>query len=185
MEAGMVKVVAALVLVLLFVAQGVLAQEPKDPLDEAMQKNPARFEADMVDLVVGYGGAEGLTLAAIEDYIALERAGARASALRRLFAMDLNGDGAVDRQEVAVIQRAASAASRGRIERQFAGADADSSGRVDAAEIAADGQAAAMRALGEGEATMLRSLLRLDADANGALTVQEVGSAVMRLDQDS
>ncbi len=100
-------------------------------------------------------------------------------------AMDLDADGTVDRAELAVTQRAASAASRGRMERQFLAADLDGDGAVDAGEIAADGQAAAIRALGEGEADLLRSLLRLDADGDGALTAQEVQAAVKRMDQES
>jgi hypothetical protein len=185
----MVKLVAVAMLVALFLAQGVMAQEavPKDadPLTEAISRNPGRFEAQIVDLVAGFGGPEGLTLAGIEDHIALERAGARASAMRRFLAMDLDGDGGVTRAELVTVQRAASAATRGRMERQFLGADLDGSDTVDAAEIVADGRAAGLRALDEGEAELLRATLRLDGNGDGALTAAEVQAGVRRLDQES
>jgi len=176
----MVKIVAAVMLGLMLLAQGLSAQEASDPLEEAMAKNPGRFGAQMIDLVAGFGGPDGLRMAGIEEHIALERAGARASAMRRFLAMDLDADGDVLREELVTTQRAASAASRGRMERQFLAADLDSDGAVTLDEIAADGQAAALRALGEAEADLLRAVLRLDADGNGAVTAAEIATAVER-----
>lgn len=175
----MVKLVAALALILTLVAQKALAQEG-DPMAEAMAQNPQRFEARMVDLVAGFGGAQGLTPAGIEEHVALERAAARASAMRRFLAMDLDGDGAVARAELLVVQRAASASGRGRLERTFAAADMDGDGQVSGAEMTAAGAAAAIGALGEAEAEMLRSLMQLDADRSGAVTADEVRAAVAR-----
>jgi hypothetical protein len=173
---------AGLVLVLaMFSGQAATAEE--DALAEAMARNPERFEARVIDLVAGFGGPEGLRPEGIETHIALERAGARAASLRRFLAMDLDADGAVTRDELSVSQRAASAAGRGRMERQFAAADADGNARVDAAEMAAAGAAAGQMALDEAEASVLRSLLRLDADGDGALTVAEVTAAIARLDE--
>ena len=179
----MVRIMAALAV--LFATQGAFAQEADDPLSQAMQRNPGRFEARMVDLIAGFGGPDGLTVQGIEEHVALERAGARASALRRLLAMDLDGDGSMTRAELVVAQRAASAKARGRMERQFAGADRNSDGRIDDAELAAEGQAAALAALDEDAAALLRATLRLDADGNGALSAQELRAALARLDQEA
>jgi Ca2+-binding EF-hand superfamily protein len=96
-------------------------------------------------------------------------------------AMDLNADGDVERAEGLVAQRAASAGARGRMERQFAAADGDGDGRVSAAEIAADGSAAAMRALGEEEEALLYAVLTLDGDGDGAVSGQELRVAVARI----
>jgi Ca2+-binding EF-hand superfamily protein len=150
------------------------------PLEEAMERNPDRMERQALDLIAGFGGPDGLIAAGIEDHIALERAEARASALRRMLAMDLDGDGTVTRAELAVAQRAASATQRGRLERQFTTADADGDGRADPAELMADAEAAALRALDEGEADLLRSLMTLDVDGDGALTGREVATALAR-----
>jgi hypothetical protein len=179
----MVKIMAAvLALVLAVLANGVRAQEAADPLAEAMARNPDRFEATMLDLIAGFGGLDGLTRDGIRDHIALKRAAARASSMRRLLALDLDGDGVVLLAELQVAQRAASAAARGRMERQFAAADADGDSRVSAAEIAADGKAAALRALGDEEERMLLSVLTLDADGNAALSAKEVREAMARQD---
>jgi hypothetical protein len=146
-------------------------------LQQAMARDPDRFVARMTDLIAGFGGPDGLTAAGIEDHIALERAAGRASALRRMLAMDLDADGALDAGELAVTQRAASASGRGRMERQFHAADLDGDGRVDAAEMAADARAAGLRALGEDEASLLRALLSLDRDGNAAVSVDEIEAA--------
>jgi hypothetical protein len=155
------------------------------PLDAAMGTNPDRFAARIGDLIAGFGGPEGVTLAGIDEHIALDRAGARASALRRMMAMDLDADGTLDRVELAVSQRAASASARGRMERQFRAADVDGDGRIDEGEMAADGRAASLRALGEDEAAMLRSLLTLDQDGNAALSLDELMVAVARVKGES
>jgi Ca2+-binding EF-hand superfamily protein len=176
----MVRLVAVVAVLVMLWAQGALAQAVETPLERAMQANPDRFEATMLDLVAGFGGPDGLTRDGIADHIALERAGARATAMRRLHAMDLNGDGTVQRDELLVVQRAASAGSRGRMERQFTAADADGDGMVSADEIAADGMAAAMRALGEDEEELLFSVLTLDADGDGALESAELRTAMAR-----
>lgn len=166
----------AIVVLGVIFAQGAQAEE--DPLAEAMARSPARFEAQAIDLIAGFGGPDGLSADGIETHIRLERAAARASAMRRFLAMDLDADGAVGRDELAVTQAAASAQGRGRLERQFVAADVDGNDRVDAAEMAAAGLAAGMQALDEGKAGVLRAMLRLDSNADGALTVAEVSAAV-------
>ena len=152
-------------------------------LQKAMAKDPERFANRVVDLIAGFGAAGGLRPEGIEDHIALERAGARATMLRRFLALDLDADGSVSRQELQVSQRAANAEGRGRLERQFLLADADGDGQVDAAELAEQGRIAGQRALGEAEAELLRGLMDLDADGNGALTAAEVDRAVAGLEK--
>lgn len=176
------RLAAALGMLAVMLAQAAQAEDD-DPLATAMARNPGRFEAQAIDLIAGFGGADGLRADGIETHIALERAGARAAALRRFLAMDLDADGTVTREELAVTQRAASAAGRGRMERQFVAADIDGNGTVSPAEMTAAGATAGLAALDEAEAGLLRALLRLDADADGALTVAEVSAALARLDE--
>jgi hypothetical protein len=174
----MVRLVAAVAILVMLWAQGALAQAVETPLQRAMEGNPGRFEATMLDLVAGFGGPDGLTREGIAEHVALERAAGRATAMRRLIAMDLNADGDVQRGELLVAQRAASAGARGRMERQFAAADADGDGKVTAVEIAADGAAAALGALGADEEALLMSVLTLDADGDAALSAAELSTAV-------
>jgi Ca2+-binding EF-hand superfamily protein len=171
---GMI-VLASLAMTQMTLAQTVTADG--SALDGAMGRDPDRFAARITDLIAGFGGPEGLTAAGIEEHILLERAAARASALRRMLAMDLDADGMLDGAELAVTQRAASASGRGRLDRQFRAADLDGDGRVDAEELAADARAAGLRALSEEEAAMLRALLTLDRDGNSALSVDEIEAA--------
>jgi hypothetical protein len=176
--------VAAVAVIFLVWPQGVLAQETAeegDVLAEAIARNPDRLKDRLVDLVAGFGQDGGLTAEGIAEYIAIERAGARAAGLRRYLAMDLDADGSIDGEEMSAVQRAASAASRGRMVRDFAAADANGDGRVDAAEIAAAGQAAALRSLDEAEADLLRAAMRLDANSDGRLTPREVTEGIARL----
>jgi hypothetical protein len=180
----MVRLMAAIAVLVLLWVEGARAQGVETPLETAMARNPERFEATMLDLVAGFGGPGGLTRDGIAAHVALERAAARASAMRRLMAMDLNADGEVQRDETLVAQRAASAAARGRMERQFLGADADGDGTVSAAEIAAVGKAAGLRALGSEEEALLQSVLTLDGNGDGALTAGELREALDRLEGD-
>jgi EF hand len=174
----MARLLAGLVAATLALTQGAQAEETA--LDRAMRKNPNRFADQVIDLIAGFGGADGLRPAGIEEHIALERAGARASALRRFLAMDLDGDGAVVRAELAVSQRAASAAGRGRLERSFAAADANADGRIDTAELQAAGKVAALQGLSETEAEVLRALMSLDSNGDGALHPDELRAALAR-----
>lgn len=169
----------AMMVMATILAGGAVGAE-EDALAKAMARNPERFETQAIDLIAGFGGPDGLRPEGIETHIALERAGARASTVRRFLAMDLDADGAVTRQELAVSQRAASAQGRGRMERQFASADADGDGTVDVQEVTAAATAAGLAGLGEEEAAILRAMMRLDADGNGALSVGEVSAAVAR-----
>jgi hypothetical protein len=178
----MVKVMAAVVLVLLGLV-GVGQAEGTTPLQEAMRKDPDRFRAMAEDVVAGFGGPGGLTPAGIEDHIALDRAAARATAIRRLLAMDLDNDATITRDELGVTLRAASATARGRLERQFTAADTNADARIDSAEMRAQGQAAALRALTEEEAGVLRALMSFDADQDGALTLVELRAALLQLDE--
>jgi Ca2+-binding EF-hand superfamily protein len=178
---AMVRLVAAVAILVMLWAQAALTQTVETPLQRAMEGNPGRFEATMLDLVAGFGGPDGLTQVGIAEHVALERAAGRAGAMRRLMAMDLNADGDVQRNELQVAQQAASAASRGRMERQFAAADEDGDGKVTAAEIAADGAASALGALGADEEALLMSLLTLDANGDAALSAAELRTAVARL----
>lgn len=170
------RFLAAVTLAVIAMVQAARAEETA--LDKAMTRDPERFAARVTDLIAGFGGSGGLRATGIEEHIALERAAARASALRRIMAMDLDADGGLDRAELAVSQRAASAAARGRMERQFLAADSNNDGRIDPEEMQADGRAAGLRALGEDEAGMLRALMTLDRDGNATLTVEEVAAAL-------
>jgi Ca2+-binding EF-hand superfamily protein len=176
----MVKVVAAVALVAIWWAHGALAQVSPAVI-EAVRDDPARFEARFLDLIAGFGGPDGLTAEGIDEHVALDRASARASALRRFHVIDLDADGQVTRSELRIAQRAATARVRGRMERQFLSADGNGDNRVDQVEIAAEGEAAALRAVSKDEVDLMHAALALDSDGDGALDASDLRAALARI----
>ena len=174
--------VLRVLLVLMILPGAALAQSLPEALVAMMRDDPAGFLDGMTDVVAGFGGADGLSGDELEEYLALERARARASALRQVLAMDLDNDGALTRAELAVSQRAASARQRGTLQRRFDAADRDEDGRLTPGELRADADAAGFRAMSEPQAAALRATLGFDADGDGRLTMAEVKAAIAALD---
>ncbi|MBA3909323.1 MAG: hypothetical protein C0524_05415 [Rhodobacter sp.] len=179
----MTRLMAALLVLTVIMVQSALAESEEGVLEQAMRDDAAGFQAMAEDVIAGFGGPDGLTPDGIEDHVALARAVARAEAMRRLLAIDLGNDGSVDRNELEVTQRAASAAARGRLERQFASADTNGDARIDPAEIRANGHIAALRAMSETDVELLRALITLDLGGDGAVSLQELRTALSRLDE--
>ena len=153
-----------------------------EALTTLMRDDPAWFVDVMTDVVAGYGGDDGLSADEVDEYVALERAAARASALRQFLAMDLDNDGALTRPELAISQRATSARQRGILQRRFDAADRDQDGRLSPTELRADAEAAGLRAMTEPEAAALRATLVFDADGDARLSIAEVKAALATLD---
>ena len=155
-------------------------------LPEAMLKRikaaPERFLDLAALLIHGFGAGGSVDMAGIERSIALDRAGARASAQRRLLAADLDGNGAVTGAEIAVAAGAAGATTRARLITTHARADADADGTVTPAELAAHAGAEALRMVSEPEAALARAVLACDQDADGQVTMAEVRRALAALD---
>lgn len=168
----MIRMSMLIVVGLMAATQGALADAAS--LAKAIARAPARVETMIEDVIAGHGEVGVLSADGIEAHVALTRASARATVLRRYFALDLDADGSVDRMELAIARRAAAADQRGRMDRDFSVADADGNGVVDPAELAAAGRAAALRALDEEEAALLRGLLAFDGDGDGGVTREEI-----------
>ncbi len=157
------------------------AQAVPEALAKRIKANPDRFIDDAATLIYGFGGTAGIDAAGVERFIALERAGARASVLRRLLAGDLDGDGAVTAEEMQVAAGAASASQRGRMRALLARADADADGTANVAEITAFAAAEALEAFDERAAQSARAVLGFDGNSDGLVTVPEVQQVVDRL----
>lgn len=181
--AVMLDRVVLVIIVVLCLVRPALAEPLPAALVTLMRDDPARFLEGTADLIAGFGVAGRLTAAGVEDHVALARAAARASALRRMLAMDLDNDGAVTLAELQVTQRAASATMRGRLQRQFEAADRDGDGRVAVGEMRGDAEAAAARSLTEAEAGAMRGLILMDRDGDGAVTMAEAEAALAALDE--
>jgi len=159
-----------------------IAPHLPDGMLKRIKAAPERFLDSSAILIHGFGQAGSITAAGVEQAIALDRAGARAQALRRLQAVDLNTDGAVSPDELAVAAGAASATTRGRLITTHARADTDSDGTVSAVELTVHAGAEALRLVSDVDAGMARAVLACDQDGDGAVTLAEVRRALAALD---
>lgn len=157
------------------------AQALPDEVLQLVQKNPERYVDRAAALIYGYGGDQGIDKAGVARAIALQRADARAAALRKLIAADLNFDGAIDRDEMEQVAAVASASARGKLWKMQQTADADGDGSVAAAELEAFGRAEALRKITAADEAAALSVLNFDADKNGWVDLDEVTQAVAEL----
>lgn len=158
-----------------------LARSLPEPLLEKLISGARGFSDDMARLIESYGGEQGLTTGGIDWMIASVRARARERAGRSFLAADLDGDGTLTRTEADLDIRQASESARGRLELAFRGADRDRSDAVTSQELAQWRESRANATLPEDEAALWRSVLALDLDGDGHLTLDEFESALALL----
>lgn len=172
-----------LVLMLWLVPLGLMAQGLPPAAQKKITADPGKFMEDVQALVLGYGQDGAISGAALASYIALERAGVRASAQRALVAMDLDGDGTIAQEELRFAAAAASAPARARLWALFGKADANGDALVSPEEIATHAAAAALKGFSEARAQAVRALLAFDKDGDGLVTLDEVAAGMAALDE--
>ncbi len=143
-------------------------------LAKRLQRDADDVVTDAMTLVLGYGADGAIDRAGIETSIAVERARQRAIVLRRLIEADLDADGRVTTDEVTVIAAASEARFRGRVMMGHAAADADGDGTVTDGEARTWAQAFAMDRVSDADAARALSLMGLDLDGDGRLTLTEL-----------
>jgi hypothetical protein len=157
------------------------AQALSEAVLKQVREDPEPFLQLAADLIHGFGGPGGIDAAGVGRFVALERAEARASALRRIAVADLDFDGAVTAEEFAVLAAAASAKSRGRLWAVFERADASGDRVVSPDEAAVFARDAAMHAFGPADEAVARAVLTFDGNADGWVSLDEVKAAVAAL----
>lgn len=172
---------AVLAMLMVWLAGPLGAQGLSEAVLKAVKADPAPFLDLAADLIHGFGGAGGIDRAGVDRFVAMERAEARASALRRLAVADLDFDGAVTSDEMAVLAAAASAKARGRLWAMQEAADGDGDGTVSATETAEFARSEAMRSFDAKDEALARSVLSFDANADGLVSLEEVKAAVAAL----
>jgi hypothetical protein len=170
-------------------AAQVLAQDAQDADEPALPTALARVDAglakrlqrdasdvieDAMTLVLGYGANGAIDAAGIERSLAVERARQRAGVLRRLIEADLDADGDVAADEIAIIAAAAEARFRGRVMMGHTAADGDGDGNVTQTEARSWAQAVAMDRVSDADAARAMALMGLDLDGDGRLTLVEL-----------
>lgn len=148
-------------------------------LVERVRADPDRFLGDAAGLILGYGRDGRIDSAGIERFLMVQRAKARVAALRRLMLADLDADGAVTSEELAVVLAAEGAGPRGRLAMAHLRADADGDGTVSATELAVHGRTVAQ--VLPPALTDLRSLLAFDRDGDGAVGLSELRRGIADL----
>lgn len=144
-----------------------------DPADWRA-RDPDGWLAEVRAMVLGYGGAEGLSAAGIARFVAVERAGARARTLGWLVEADLDFDGQVTPAEIADFSQTLSARGRAAFGAMIARADGDRDGVITPAEGQALATRSANRRITPAKEAALRALMGLDSNNDGFVTLSEV-----------
>ncbi len=137
------------------------------------QKKMERQFDDVAAMILGYGTGGAIDLAALQNMVAMERADARARAMRRLQGADLNGDGAIGGDEMRIKAAAMAAAARGRMIQYFGRADLDGDDTVSVAELQDYANSIAVQTFGEDKAANVLSMMGFDKNGDGRVTLAE------------
>lgn len=183
------------IVILMLGAGAAMAQEAVVPVaavagsgqalpEKAMKKlrgAPDVFLRDAAGLIYGFGRDGGIDLAAIDAFVAAERARFRAKEMARYLAADTNNDGDVGRDEMTVMADAAAAGKRGGLQLGYDRADVDGDGVLSLTELRGYAQGVAMVQMSDAEVDALREILLFDADGDGVAAMAEVAAGVSAL----
>ena len=158
-----------------------LAKSLPEPVLKRLRRNPASFIAAAADAILSYGGKAGLDAGAIDRLVAIDRAKTRAREVERLLRADLDNDAVISKAEFDVLVSVTSAGSKGKLDLAWRQSDLDQNDKVDAAELNAYAQTAALAEVSQGDADGWRALLHFDLDASGFVEIDEVIAAVAAL----
>lgn len=139
---------------------------------------PLRLEQQAVELIEGFGEGGQIDAAGLALSISSERAAARATALRRFLALDLDGDMTLSATEAAEATSVLAAKARGRLMSLIAEADLDGDRALSLPELRLAGEKAALRALSEARAAERMALMAFDQDGDGWLGRDEIRSVL-------
>ncbi len=161
------------------------AAEPRALL-RVLRRAPDGTLAWLQGLILAYGeagadGQAGLSPQGMLSHIAVLRARVRAREAQRFLAADLDNDGSVSVQELALASRALSAAVAGRLMVRAALAESDGRPGLSPGEIAAYAAAQGEEAIPARERAVLEEMLLIDANRDGLLSMTEMRAALARL----
>jgi hypothetical protein len=148
---------------------------------KAIKADPEAYLQDVAALIASAGQGDAITADQLAVSIAVQRARARVDVLAPLLEADLNGDGAVAREELLGTASALKSEARAKLDRAFGAADGDGDGLVTGAELAAKGEDAALSVMGPARLAEVKVLMGFDADADGSVTLDEVRNGLQAL----
>ena len=165
--------------------QGAGVQGLPEAVMKKLQAAPDAFLQDAAGVIYGFGTKGSIDAAGLNAFVAAERAKFRAREMARYLAGDLDNDGAINREEVAVLAGTLPAGKRGRLQRGFDQADTDANKSVSLVELRGFAQGVAMISMSEADAAAVQALLLFDLDRNGAVAMEEVAAGVGSLLQET
>lgn len=161
-------------------ASPLAAQDLSEAALQRLRSDPAPFLQLAASVITSQGEGGTVGLAGIDRFVAMERAMARASALRLQMA-DGDLDGSVTSDEMTARLAALAQAQNARLWGQFQAADGNGDGVLSAAELSAFGHAQALGAFSEMDEALVRMVLQFDADGDGQVSLPEVQAGVSAL----
>ncbi len=148
------------------------------PLTKLVQRDPLGFADDVAVIIAGFGKGDAIDRAGLRNLVAMERADARAMALRRLQGADLDGDGAISGGEMRIKAAALAAAARGRLILYFGKADLQGDDAVSADELQIYAETVARGDFSDARAAEIYAIIGFDKNADGRVTLDEVRAAI-------
>lgn len=165
-------------LLLMLVPRMVPAQALPDGLAAQVQRDPTGYLEDVAVLIAGYGRNGAIDALGLQNVVAMERADARAMALRRLQGADLNGDGAIGGDEMRIKAAALASAARGRLIVYFGKADLDRDSTVSADELQTYANLVALQDFSDEKAAKIYAVMGFDQNGDAWVSVAEVRAAL-------
>ncbi len=157
-----------------------LAQDLSEAALQRLRSDPAPFLDLAAQVIASQGEAGVVGLAGVDRFVAVERAMARAAAMRLQMA-DGDLDGLVTEAELTARLAALAQAQNSRAWAQFQAADGDGNGVLSAAELSEFGHAQAFTAFSEMDEALVRMVLSFDGDGDGLVSLGEVQAGVSAL----
>lgn len=161
-------------------ASPLCAQDLSEAAMQRLRSDPAPFLELAASVITAQGEAGAVGMAGVDRFVAMERAMARAAAMRLQMA-DGDLDGVVTEAEMTARLAALAQAQNGRLWAQFQAADGDGDGALSAAELSAFGHAQAFTAFSEMDEALVRMVLSFDGDGDGMVSLGEVQAGVQAL----
>lgn len=154
------------------------AQVLPQALAAQVERNPEQYLDYLAVLIAGYGRNGAIDAQGLQNIVAMERADARAMAIRRLQGADLDGDGAIDGEEMRIKAAASASAARGRLILYFGKADFDRDDHVSVDELQAYANLVALQDVSEDRAAKVFAVMGFDQNSDGWVTLAEVKSMI-------
>ncbi|MFT7596944.1 MAG: hypothetical protein ACI8R4_004286 [Paracoccaceae bacterium] len=149
-----------------------------------LREQPEQFIEAATELILGYGGAQGIGPEGIENAIRVRRGYVRSREMRRVLLPDLDNDDQVSTAEVAVLIPTESVGRRARLLMTHRAADENHDGMVVWDELREFADAKAVDSLTREHAAIMHALMGLGHNGDGLVAIDEIILTVQAFSKD-